>query len=574
MSRRPEPSARRPGANAKTKILALSSAIVLILISLLSSLYGPNRSEGVGEVVAFVSPDSSFQAVSEALDGVSTRIYLAMYDFTSLPLLDKMSEAAKSGAEVKVLLEWNVIEAREERDKKLELCYHLDRAGAEVRFLVEKDYRLFHAKYAILDSEVVLVTSDNWVENGLPQDPSYGNRGWGVSIKDAPFARDLEKVFLAEWESGTCDWIDEIDEEKISTEFHFGPVQGGYDPIFAPFAYDLESEPEVFFSPFMDWNPVIEQIHSATESVYVEQQTLKLERDESPYSEALKSAAMRGCEVKVLLDGSSYNALENQRSADQLNGWAIEYGLDLEAKLFDHGPLRMLHNKGMVIDGDRVIISSMNWNTACKINRDISIVLEGEVASYFETAFLYDWGLKWDYHIKMDMCHDNRGIYSFEEMRRKLWLESIHCKIVPVWELDSDVFVITDPRRDLLDGELRLLKEFVEEGGKVVMTSYNSSDSHYQNLNLVLKELNCTMRFSDRAFYGYIYTWLNEEKISMLRPRAIEPGGGMTLCGWKYGVLGASEGDIYLLGSSFFLDPYNLMGTLAFFSSLLRGSVL
>ncbi len=557
------PALKRRLIFATVIAVALTVTIFVFLI--------PDSAEAEKDVTAFTSPDCSFKAISGALDDASTRIYVAMYDLTSLPLLYKMASAAENGVEVRILLEWDVIgEDNDGKKEKLELCYYLDESGVEVRFLEETEYTLFHAKYAILDSETILITADNWVENGVPQDPSYGNRGWGISIRNSSLAELMEDCFLAEWATGTGDWRDQIRWDGADLDFPMISVEGGYDPFFTPMTYDLESKPEVFVSPFLDGNPIIDQIALANHSVYVEQQIIKLEwgGEESPYIEALKEAAERGCEVRVLLDGSPYNGMENQKVVNHLNDWACEI-YDLQAKLFDQGPLRMLHNKGMVVDGNTVIISSMNWNTACNINRDISLVLEGEVADYFERAFLHDWDLKWDYHIKIDMTHDNRGIYSMERVRRELWTNSIHCKVVPVLELDSPVFVISDPREALSEWEVELLEEFVEGGGKVVMTSFNKSDSGYRDLNLVLKELGSSMSFSDNAFYGYIYTWLNEEKISMLRPRAIDPGNGTILCEWSYGVLGAYEDDIYLFGSSFFVDLQNLERVLKFFNSLL-----
>lgn len=552
----------------KTKIFALAITIAIVSAIGSSLFWGSHPTKDDKAITAFISPDCSFEVISQALDCASSEIYVAMYALTSLRLIDKMAKAAAAGTDVKVLLEWDVVgESRLEKEKKLSLFHHLWDLGGEVRFLEETDYSLFHAKFAILDSETVLITSDNWVEYGVPQDRSYGNRGWGISIKDAPFAEEMRGRFFEEWEKGTTDWIDYIKE--TSQGFPLISIEGGHISNFSPMCYDLESPPEFFLSPFPYENSLIDEISQADQSIHVEQQTLKLNwgEEESPYIRALKEAAERGCEVRILLDGSPYNALENQKTLNHLNGWAGEY--DLETRLFDQGPLRMLHNKGMVIDGRKVVISSMNWNTACQMNRDITLVLEGEIADYFEDVFLNDWDLEWDYHMELDMSHRNRGIYSFERIRRELWLNSIHCKISPTWDVQSQIFLISDPRIGITDGEREILRKFMDRGGTLIMTSFSEDDSGYEMLNICLEELGSSMVFADDAFCGYVPTSLAGEKITMLCPRAIDPGDGEILCEWDHSVLGAHEGNIYLFGSSFFVDPQNFYGTQKFFSSLL-----
>jgi len=76
-------------------------------------------------------------------------------------------------------------------------------------------------------------------------------------------------------------------------------------------------------------------------------------------------------------------------ASNALNGsWAGEFKL-----LDSSGPVTVLHNKGAVVDGGRVLISSNNWGySSFAKNRELAAILESnELATYFSKAFGLDW---------------------------------------------------------------------------------------------------------------------------------------------------------------------------------------
>ena len=118
----------------------------------------------------------------------------------------------------------------------------------------------------------------------------------------------------------------------------------------------------------------------------------------NPYMEALLDAARRGCGVKVILDSSDYDGNmepDNTPSCAYLNELALDEGLDLEAILIDTEMtnLNKSHNKGLIVDGEKVLVSSINWNiNSITNNREVALILESpEVAAYFESIFMSDW---------------------------------------------------------------------------------------------------------------------------------------------------------------------------------------
>ena len=52
-----------------------------------------------------------------------------------------------------------------------------------------------------------------------------------------------------------------------------------------------------------------------------------------------------------------------------------------------------LHNKGLIVDMEYVLISSVNWNyNSPNNNREAGIIIESEeAAKYFSEIFQYDW---------------------------------------------------------------------------------------------------------------------------------------------------------------------------------------
>ena len=52
-----------------------------------------------------------------------------------------------------------------------------------------------------------------------------------------------------------------------------------------------------------------------------------------------------------------------------------------------------VHNKGIIVDGQVVLISSQNWSTDGTLyNRDAGVIIHNaHAAEYFQTIFLHDW---------------------------------------------------------------------------------------------------------------------------------------------------------------------------------------
>jgi len=150
----------------------------------------------------------------------------------------------------------------------------------------------------------------------------------------------------------------------------------------------------------LDPNGILDLLASANERLSIE--TFYIEdrwrNTTNPFLEGAFDAARRGVTVRILLDGS-WSSVEadsgtNDDVVARINRRAKEEHLPVEARLLEpRGSIQRLHNKGVVVDGRAVLVSSMNWALGSATeNREIGVLLEDRgIAQRFEAAFDADW---------------------------------------------------------------------------------------------------------------------------------------------------------------------------------------
>lgn len=101
----------------------------------------------------------------------------------------------------------------------------------------------------------------------------------------------------------------------------------------------------------------------------------------------------------MLLDSAWFNTedeADNDEQVALINRIAAAEGLPLEARLVDlqAHDLTKVHTKGVVVDGQRVLVSSINWNeNSPSFNREAGVIVDDlATGAYFTAAFDSDWG--------------------------------------------------------------------------------------------------------------------------------------------------------------------------------------
>ena len=361
-----------------------------------------------GTATAFVSPDESLSALAGLLENATTSIDLEVYTFTSSALAARLRDALGRQVRVRVLLEGGPVGGIDADEWSV--AQGLASAGAEVRFLVNNTtldiherYRYVHAKYAVLDERTVVVSSENWGPSGFPAPGLRGSRGWTLAVTHAPLAAYLEGVFAADFDARRRD-VFTLADMTVHPVAATPPTGKAREVRLPPrqIAGAFRVTPVLAPDTSLAGETILGAIGRATRSIDAELFYAYPAWDPFPdvYLEALVAAARRGVSVRLLLDASRFNIEDgdpsnNTNTVAYVQGIAASEGLDLQAKLVDlavHG-FTEVHNKGLIVDGRTVLVSSINWNrNSVTANREVGLLVENaDVAAYFETAFAWDW---------------------------------------------------------------------------------------------------------------------------------------------------------------------------------------
>jgi len=327
---------------------------------------------------AFAVPDAG-GVVADEFASAEERVLVSAFTFGSEYLGERLEETS---ARVSVLVEGTPPGGFGAPTEQA-LDGIADAADVYVAEGDKRRYMYFHAKYAVIDDDSSVVTSENWGDRNFGPNAS-GSRGWGVVVEDGDTADYLTQVFetdvdwrsVSAWENASVDSHKQRDSEA--------KVETGFD------ARSFEDAPaEVFVAPDAGVEPVVSLIEGADDEVLVQQSYIRPWGDDNlstnPYVEALEERAEAGVDVRVLLDGRWYYEEENAEVAEALNG----SDSDVEARVAE----RPVHTKGVVVDNESVLVSSTNWNQNSPTNnREVGIILHDEdAAGYFAEVFESDW---------------------------------------------------------------------------------------------------------------------------------------------------------------------------------------
>jgi hypothetical protein len=302
----------------------------------------------------------------------------------------------------------------------------------------------------IIDDEAIQCGSENWGSTGNPENESFGNRGWQVRITSTTSNHDIVDDYVEIFDElvdpdnhkdvvryANADYQNDEGREKYKYE-------PGYDTCYTTEStnsdYKLvktsipviqeEMTITAIFSPdnsLDEVNGPIAMINSATSEILIQQANLKkywyglndsyttqvtengVTYDRFDYPnfplQAVINKAVNNPEidVKIIADDAFFNVQpddprNNEETKDYLNGLGLD---NLSCVLFhdplrgneSSGPITKTHNKGVIVDGSKVLVCSINWvENSFKGNRESGVIIENDnVAAFFRDVFLNDW---------------------------------------------------------------------------------------------------------------------------------------------------------------------------------------
>ncbi|MCA9832843.1 MAG: hypothetical protein KC435_02780 [Thermomicrobiales bacterium] len=262
-------------------------------------------------------------------------IDINMYLLSDDVIIGALADAEERGVDVRVILERNPFNTYGSQN---DVFVQLEGLGAEVIWS-SGQFQYSHAKYMIVDNQVLVVTNQNFTGAGF-----NSNREFGIVTTDPAFVAQANAVFLA-------DWLREDAVVGITS---------------------------LIVSPVNARARIIELINGAEESVWLYAEVL---RDEQ-FTQALDDAADRGVDVRVIVNPSTDDE-------------DVPYFLDA----FDHGvQIRVqekpyVHAKLIIVDGTKALVGSQNYSyTSLDRNREIGMIVDdADSITRLTDVYLSDW---------------------------------------------------------------------------------------------------------------------------------------------------------------------------------------
>ena len=366
-------------------------------------------------VSASIGPDTSFNDLMHWIGEAETSIHLHVYQFMSPDLTAALIESINRGVSVTILLEEGILDGSSTKNKQKGHAQTLHDAGATVLWmedpsLISSPYSYIHSKVAVRDTESVWISSGNWKDTSLPPD-GVGNREWSVIVNSNSFAALV---------------LSRLSWDENENHLHISPHSSNHAPTFdwemedstggsfqEPItqSYSGSFEMQLMTCPDDCVDGIIEMIESADSTIELSLQYLDLDWywgfGDNPIIEAIYQAAQRGVQVRLLLNGFYADIDDEIRDAVNLfnTNWNATEGLDVTARLMAWSDtITKLHNKGAIIDGESVLIGSMNWGSSAALrNREMGVLIHGqELASEYLQSFDEDWS-------RLDTTTDSDG---------------------------------------------------------------------------------------------------------------------------------------------------------------------
>jgi hypothetical protein len=352
-------------------------------------------------VTLYASPDSSFGVLTGLIAGATQRLHLHVYELRSAALVDALVAArqAHPGLDLQVFVDADPVgQTAPERHATADALRRIQGAGGVATLGGSGRYDDFHLKVLVADDQVA-VQSENWVEAGVPQDPSQGNRGWGAAVH-SPGMADWFAAWMAEdrraWDAQPFDLA--AFDPLFAPPSRSAPRTGSYAPIVPATTLEGAFEVTPWVAPDHTQDPRTDPLAAlvagAQRRVDVEELDLAAGAanglgwgSPDPLAASLAAAAQRGVAVRVL-------AAAPFSSTDTGNAAALEWlaSRGVQAAVVDRPGIETLHNKGLVVD-DAVVVGSMNGNHHSRsANREVDLLLRGPgVADAFAALFASDW---------------------------------------------------------------------------------------------------------------------------------------------------------------------------------------
>ena len=336
-------------------------------------------------VTTFASPDNSHDTLWHFLNSAKESIYVEIFGINNPYLLDLIHEihSAKPTLDMKFLIGWNSIGYYSENKY---VANNLTLLGYPVKWTSDTEFDYAHQKFVIIDNKTTIVHAGNWAKTSFPEDGNKANREWNIAMTDTQVTQYFRNVFDYDWNNG----IDyDAGVHGTGSPLTYTESSSTYSRPFATdgvFAGPMNVTP--IFSPDTSLQGILYCINAAQVSLDIQipyftnwnaggsvQQIL----------DAIIAAKNRGVTVRVIS--------EEDYDYEEVAG--LFHANNIPIVWQDTRWFTALHNKGIIVDGRIVLVSSINYSdNSIEDNREAGVIIENEnIAQWYLDVFDYDWGL-------------------------------------------------------------------------------------------------------------------------------------------------------------------------------------
>lgn len=293
-----------------------------------------------GGITEFDEPDAGEQVITNAITGAKKSIWVEMYLLTDTNVIQALENAARSGVDVRVMLEPNPVGGGSPQSTEAALR----QAGASVED-TSPAFTLTHEKGMIIDGVTAYIMSCNLTYSAL----NGKNREYGIIDTIPQDVQSVAAIFTADWNRTTISQI---------------------------------TDPSLVVSPINARSDLTAFITNAQHSLIIEAEEL----EDSSIIQAIASAAQRGVAVQVILPTPSGSTDPNASGIATIKAAGAQ--VEEDAQLY-------MHAKMMVADGTTGYVGSENFSTqSLDSNRELGLLLTDSTAlSLLQQTFQQDWSV-------------------------------------------------------------------------------------------------------------------------------------------------------------------------------------
>jgi phosphatidylserine/phosphatidylglycerophosphate/cardiolipin synthase-like enzyme len=336
-------------------------------------------------VTTFASPDGSRDELWHFLNSAKDSIYVEIYGINNPYLLDLIHEIhdTKPSLEMKFLIGADSFGYTQENNY---VANNLTLLGYTVKWTSGTDFTYAHQKFVIIDNKTTIVHSGNWAKTSFPEDGKKANREWSIAMTSTSVTAYYRSVFDGDWHNGTLynAGTDGTGDPLVYTE-----ASSTYPRPFAQagtFSGDMQVIP--VFSPDTSLEGILYCINNAQATLDIQIPYFTNVGDGGSVDtiiNAILAAHSRGVTVRVI----------TQDTYDYAQAESIFIQHNIPVALQDTRWFTEEHNKGIIVDGRIVLVSSINYSDgSIEENREAGVIIQNAaVAQWYQQVYDFDWGM-------------------------------------------------------------------------------------------------------------------------------------------------------------------------------------